>query len=184
MTPRQYAQEFAKQVSNLFNIAPATELVIICQVIHKSQPTDPSKKLRTDKTLTQLNEDIDLFNHEVYRLTRKNHLIVRWRHTGMLFPEIDISTDGTHPNTGEGIWKYARSISSMCKRGKEEMLKRRMLSKNALRRKEKKTRVERKEYNRKKRVLIKFAKAELSTSPEKVPKVKSKITIPDKVVKR
>ena len=112
--------------------------------------------MQTDKSLLQLNEDIDLFNHEVYRLTRKNQLIVRWKHKGMMFPVDIISTDGTHPNTIDGLWKYARSITAMCKQGKEEMLKRRLFSKAALRKQEKKTRIERKEYNRKKRIMKRF----------------------------
>ena len=62
--------------------------------------------------------------------------------------------------------KYTKSISNLCKEAKDEVMKRRVMGKNALKRREKTLRVERKDLRRRKRaVKIAMQPEEIATIP-------------------
>ena len=142
-TPRQYAEALNLQVRHMFDVYPNLELVVICQVTFKTQKIFEAPRVRTDKKLTVLNDDIDRFNYEIMKLTRHNLKIVRYRHRGMKNPVKPVSEDGTHPDSTSGKWKYMKSISAMCRMAKQDVMDRRTLSKTALRKKQGVDRLER-----------------------------------------
>ena len=110
----------------LFQVYAMLKLLVLCQVTHKTDAIYSCNQANyTDKALAALNTDIDKFNNEMFCLTKRDRRIIRWRHRGMKQPDEILSTDGTHPDTLSGKWKYQRSISAMCRMAKAELMDRR-----------------------------------------------------------
>ena len=133
-TPKELAIQLYSHIKLMFETHDTLELVAICQVTYKT------KLLISDKLLGKFCQDVDEFNYQMLRLTRNDFRIMRWKHRGLSEPTKPFTTDGTHPNSISGFWKYLKSISSLCRDAKIKMLERRNQSKNALRQKYRKQR--------------------------------------------
>ena len=113
------AQNFYEEVQFMLHIYSELEMVVVCQVLKKH------KMGRGDKSKEKLNEDIEKFNLQFLRLTRKDTRVMSWRHKNLEELTAVTSTDGTHPNTIGGYWTYLKSIAGCCKYSKREMILRR-----------------------------------------------------------
>ena len=173
-SPEEYARYYVDEINKLPLILSTVELFVLCQVTVKTEPTNPKKKLFTDKTLQVLNDDIDKFNYHVYRMTRKQFRVVRWRHKGMKDPAKSVSTDGTHPNTDDGMWKYTRSINIMSRNAKVELQKRRAMSKTALKQSQEKNKAAKRKQRRRQRA---WYGAQQVQEEQLMPKVKSVVVV-------
>lgn len=143
-TPRQYAKDLKRQLNRLFRVYNNLELIAIPKVTHKTIKIYESNQWKyTDKPLVDLNKDIDTFNLEIFRNTRKDRRVIRWHHQGTINPDVEYSTDGTHMDSGSGVWKHRRSITQLCRWAKDALIDRRTLSKAALERKMRKEKIER-----------------------------------------
>lgn len=72
--------------------------------------TERSVARSGQKSLYQYNIDVRDYNKRLVALTRTDISLGHWRHRGLLNPETPITTDGVHPNTEDGIWKYQKSV--------------------------------------------------------------------------
>lgn len=145
--PIELAETLKDYADDMFVKLQRLELVVLCQVTCKT------KIKRSTKSLEVFNVDTEKFNIELLRITRNNHRILRWRHQGMFRGLLDHTIDGTHPDSERGKTKYIRSISQACEWGEEKLLERRSMTKNAIKRRDKKVRVQkRKEYEEAKKM--------------------------------
>ena len=139
--PQTVATDLYTEIQLMLYTYENLELVAICYA------TEKRKMKKGDKSLEKVNEHVHMFNMALLRLTRRDKRIMRWLHKGCTKPTETHSTDGTHPNTGYGFWRYLRSISALCKAAKKQMALRRTMSlwaiekvKKAIRRKKDKAR--------------------------------------------
>ena len=115
--PEQLADSLYLEIQLMFESLEFLKLVSVCKVLRKWD----NEKMKGDKKIDQLNVDINIFNHEFLQISRKDTRIIRWGHAGLTQLTKITSTDGTHPNTIGGYWRYLKSVSAACKYTRKEM---------------------------------------------------------------
>ena len=119
--PEKLAEQLYTEILIMFECYEFLELVVVCELLKKWD----TGKMKGDKPIDKLNVDITIFNYEFLQLTRNDKRIVRWCHLGLTTLTPIISTDGTHPNTIGGYWRYLKSVANAFKIGRKEMFLRR-----------------------------------------------------------
>lgn len=153
--PEELAQKLYLEIQLMFESLECLKLVTVCQVLKKWEKYN----MKGDKKIQQLNDDIDVFNYEFFQLSRRDRRVTRWTHKGLTTLTAETSTDGTHPNTIGGYWRYLKSVSVACKISRKEMFLRRgksIWSVERRRRAIRKVRSERRQHNK----MVRAAKGE------------------------
>ena len=119
--PEKLAEQLYTEILIMFECYEFLELVVVCEPLRKWD----TGRMKGDKPIDMLNVDITIFNYEFLQLTRNDKRIVRWCHRGLTTLTPLTSTDGTHPNTIGGYWRYLKSVSNAFKIGRKEMFLRR-----------------------------------------------------------
>lgn len=136
--PEYVAENLVKHAETILENFTEIEIIVLCYVLRRDRMS------RSIKPVDAYNLDVDTFNHEILRQTRKNIKILRWKHVGLKTLTTEVSSDGVHPDTFIGKLRYKKSIYAACKMARNEMLRRRTLSKTQIRKMQKLRRTEKK----------------------------------------
>lgn len=122
--PKTLAFNLYQEIQLMYQRYEKLELVIVCQVLQKHRMWHK----KTNKSLETFNKDVDSFNYEFLKLTRRDKRVARWIHRGCSKLTNRTSKDGTHPNTVYGFWRYVKSVAALCRWARQEMFFRRTRS--------------------------------------------------------
>jgi hypothetical protein len=149
MPPDKLADDIKAALDRLIPILPRLELTLICNITQKMYMFRNKHYERRwshcTKQLEEFNRDVERYNIHVVRCTRRDDHLLRWRHKGAFQPLRPCMSDGSHLDTPFGKKKYKHSINDACRWAKDQLLKRRTMTRSARKRLEKKQRMEKRQ---------------------------------------
>jgi lysophospholipase L1-like esterase len=95
--------------------------IIFCHAIYRMDFTG------RHKNLTGFNDDVERFNRQLVRYSKRHSRVHHMKHSGLRRPTWALLEDGLHPGNlvdpwAIGYWRYQRSIRRMCIFGRTQLM--------------------------------------------------------------